>query len=289
MTISNDGAPIYGIDGTALSHLEVEVPYFDLAKQGLADFYRCHTENGQGAYIDVEEVERPTLLHLYLYLLGVYCQGWDPEDVTEGYQQVLGSESNYTADCYRDILGKEPWNDIGEFLTLNITGGPTSLYMQQFWGHDENLMYFRNHVYPLMGPGWGSTADYILLKDGDIIDLAMFSNWEFWNYGAFACFDADAYSLKPGEALTFKTQKYDTRSVADGGSESVQPVEGLAVYLCDTNWNRLKLLPPEDGNAYQYVFDKPGDYYLLAVDPNAGTSSACYAPATARVHVSAAG
>lgn len=289
VTISNDGAPIYGIDGTALSHLEVEVPYFDLAKQGLAGFYRCHTENGQGAYIDEEVVERPTLLHLYLYLLGVYCQGWDPEDVTEGYQQVLGSKSNYTADCYRDILGKEPWNDIGEFLTLNITGGPTSLYMQQFWGHDENLMYFRNHVYPLMGPGWGSTADYILLKDGDIIDLAMFSNWEFWNYGAFACFDADAYSLTAGETLTFKTQKYDTRSVADGGSESVQPVEGLAVYLCDTNWNRLAMLPPEDGNAYQYVFDKPGDYYLLAVDPNAGTSSACYAPATARVHVSAAG
>lgn len=117
----------------------------------------------------------------------------------------------------------------------------------------------------------------------------MFSNWEFWNYGAFACFDADAYSLTAGETLTFKTQKYDTRSVADGGSESVQPVEGLAVYLCDTNWNRLAMLPPEDGNAYQYVFDKPGDYYLLAVDPNAGTSSACYAPATARVSVSAAG
>lgn len=55
---------------------------------------------------------------------------------------------------------------------LNITGSATSMYMQQFWGHDENLMYYRNHVYPLMGPGWGSTADYILLSDGDTIDVA---------------------------------------------------------------------------------------------------------------------
>ncbi len=288
VTISNDGAPIYGIDGTALSHLKVEVPYFDLRVQGLAGFYRYHTENGQGAYVDEDVVERPTLLHLYLYLLGVYCQGWDPEDVTTGAKQIFGSESNYTADDYKDLLGNGPWDKIGEFKTLNITGGPTSLYMQQFWGHDENLMYYRNHVYPLMGPGWGSTADYILLTDGDTIDLAMFSNWSFWQYGAFACFDEDEYDLSAGETLTFKTQKYDTKSVADGGSESTQPVEGMDVYIYGKDWNQIERVN-SDSSEFQYVFDKPGDYYLLAVDPKAGTNDACYAPATARVHVSAAG
>ena len=30
VTISNDGIPIAGDDGTALSHLKVTVPYFDL-------------------------------------------------------------------------------------------------------------------------------------------------------------------------------------------------------------------------------------------------------------------
>ena len=287
VTVSNDGAPIYGIDGTPLAHLEVTVPYFGLENQGLEEFYRYHTGNGRGGYVDDVVVERPTLLHLYLYLLGVYCQGYSPEEVTAGSQRIPGSPSNYTEEYYHDLLGYEPWRGIGsDYLTLNITGSPTSLYMQNFWGHDENLMYYRNHVYPLMGPGWGSTADYILLNEGDTIDLAMFSNWSFWNYGAFACFDADKYTISAGETLTFYTQKYDTKSVAEGGGESIQPIEGLDVYLCDKDWNRIEMLSPEDGNEYQYQIDAPGDYYLLAVDPSAGTSDACYAPATARLYVS---
>lgn len=286
VTISNDGVPIYGIDNTPLAHLKVEVPYFDLESQGLEDFHRYHTENGQGSYVDEDIVERPTLLHLYLYLLGVYCQGYDPDDVISGTKIIPGSESNYTENEYHDLLEKKPWSGIGGiYLTLNITGSATSLYMQNFWGHDENLMYYRNHVYPLMGPGWGSTADYILLSDGDVIDLAMFSNWSFWQNGAFACFDQDAYTLTAGETLTFYTQKYDTRSVAEGGTESIQPIEGLDVYLCDEDWNQIQKLPAASGNEYQCQIDEPGDYYLLAVDPNAGTSDACYAPATARVHV----
>ena len=68
VTVSNDGVPIYGVDGTPMAHLQVEVPYFDLESQGLAEFYRYHTENGQGggSYIDNGVVERPTVLHLYL-------------------------------------------------------------------------------------------------------------------------------------------------------------------------------------------------------------------------------
>ena len=35
VTLSNDGIPIEGTDGTALSHLKVTVPYFDLGLYGL--------------------------------------------------------------------------------------------------------------------------------------------------------------------------------------------------------------------------------------------------------------
>ena len=103
------------------------------------------------------------------------------------------------------------------------------MYMETFWGHDQNLMYYRNHVYPLMGPGWGSTADYILLSDNDTVDLAMFSNWEFWTKGAFAAFDKDEYSVTAGSALAFQTLKYDTQSVADGGTEQFDPISGLGL------------------------------------------------------------
>ena len=287
VTVSNDGVPIYGVDGTPIAHLEVEVPYFDLESQGLAEFYRYHTENGQGggSYIDNVVVERPTVLHLYLYLLGVYCKGYTPKEVTSGTKKVVDGQNDRYREVY-DILGKQTASWTGPALT--ISGSATSMYMRNFWGHDENLMYYRNHVYPLMGPGWGATADYILLSDGDTIDVALFTDWSFWSDGgAFTCFDKDEYTVKAGETLTFNTLKYETKSVADGGSESFQPIAGMTVYLYDDQWTQLTEIPAdESGDAFQYVIDQPGTYYLLAVDPKAGSDAARLAPATARLRVS---
>ena len=284
VTISSDGVPIVGHDGTVLSHLEVNVPYFDLGNQDLADFYRYGTENGSGSYIDDQVVKRPTALHLYLYMIGVYYLGLEPEQVTTGEVKIFG----------HDGVGDGVWNMRSELayedtsLALNITGSATSMYMQQFWGHDENLMYYRNHVYPLMSAGWGSTADYVLLSDDDTIDLAMFSNWSFWSDGgAFACFDQDAYSVQPGKSIRFSTMKYDTKSVADGGTEQTEPITGLTVAVYDKDWTLVETVEPTmaDGSDYTYTFATEGTYYLLAMDPNAGTSDARKAPATAKVTV----
>ena len=282
VTVSNDGIPLVGNDGTVLSHLELDLPYFDLDKQKLSDFYRYHTENGQGGYVDDQVVKRPTALHLYLYLLGVYYLGLTPEQVINGEEIINGHDGGVGV---TDMTGKQPYDDSS--LALNITGSATSMYMQQFWGHDENLMYYRNHVYPLMSAGWGATADYVLLSDGDTIDVAMFSNWSFWQSGAFAAFDRDSYAVRPGGSLTVQTQKYDTRSVADGGTESFEPITGLTVKVYDADWREVGEVAAHsgDGSSYTYTFEKEGTYYLLATDPNAGTEDACYAPATARVTV----
>ena len=175
-------------------------------------------------------------------------------------------------------------------VALNLTGTATSMYMETFWGHDQNLMYYRNHVYPLMGPGWGSTADYILLSDNDTVDLAMFSNWEFWTKGAFAAFDKDEYSVTAGSVLAFQTLKYDTQSVADGGTEQFDPISGLDVRVYDENWKEVaQLAERDDKGNYAYTFRKAGTYYLLAKDPTAGTNDSCYAPATATVTVTGGG
>mgnify|MGYP002516258708 CR=1 FL=1 len=283
VTISSDGVPILGNEGTVLSHLEVNVPYFDLENQGLSDFYRYHTETGSGGYVDDRVVRRPTALHLYLYMIGVYYLGLEPEQVTSGQVKIVGHDG--VGSGVENMLGKTAYEDTS--LALNITGSATSLYMQQFWGHDENLMYYRNHVYPLMSAGWGSTADYVLLSDDDTIDLAMFSNWEFWTKGAFACFDLDEYSAQPGGTVSFSTMKYDTKSVADGGTEQTDPITGLTVAVYDENWKWVDDVEPtaEGGSDYTYTFATAGTYYLLAMDPNAGTSDSCYAPATAKVTV----
>ena len=285
VTVSNDGIPLMGNEGTVLSHLELDVPYFDLAKQDLSDFYRYHTENGQGGYVDDQVVKRPTALHLYLYLLGVYYLGLTPEQVINGDEIIKGHDGGVGV---TDMNGGQPYDD--KSLALNITGSATSMYMQQFWGHDENLMYYRNHVYPLMSAGWGATADYVLLSDGDTIDVAMFSNWSFWQSGAFAAFDRDSYTVRPGGSLTVQTLKYDTRSVADGGTESFEPITGLTVKVYDADWREVGEVAAHsgDGSSYTYTFEKEGTYYLLATDPNAGTEDACYAPATARVTVGGA-
>ena len=281
VTISSDGAPIIGKDdgGTILSHLEVKVPYFPLSLYGLDDFNRYHTENGSGSYTDNEIVQRPTLLHLYIYMLERYYLGVAEKDCGKGTSGLL--EFTGSGEGVNDMLGGS-YEDTRNALL--ISGSATSMYMQNFWGHDENLMYYRNHVYPLMSAGWGSTADYILLSDNDTIDLAMFSNWSFWTYGAFARFDKDDYTAKVGEKITFETQKYDTKSVSDGGTESFEPITGLNVKLYNENWEQQQELTSEGSS---YTLDtaslKAGTYYLLGYDPNYGTENACYAPATAKV------
>ena len=281
VTISSDGAPIIGKDdgGTILSHLEVKVPYFPLSLYGLDDFNRYHTENGSGSYTDNEIVQRPTLLHLYIYMLERYYLGVAEKDCGKGTSGLL--EFTGSGEGVNDMLG-DSYKDTRNALL--ISGSATSMYMQNFWGHGENLMYYRNHVYPLMSAGWGSTADYILLSDNDTIDLAMFSNWSFWPYGAFARFDKDDYTAKVGEKITFETQKYDTKSVSDGGTESFEPITGLNVKLYNENWEQQQELTSEGSS---YTLDtaslKAGTYYLLGYDPNYGTGDACYAPATAKV------
>ena len=284
VTISSDGAPIIGKDdgGTILSHLEVKVPYFPLSLYGLDDFNRYHTENGSGSYTDNEIVQRPTLLHLYIYMLERYYLGVAEKDCGKGTSGLL--EFTGSGEGVNDMLGGSYKDTLNALL---ISGSATSMYMQNFWGHDENLMYYRNHVYPLMSAGWGSTADYILLSDNDTIDLAMFSNWSFWTYGAFARFDKDDYTAKVGEKITFETQKYDTKSVSDGGTESFEPITGLNVKLYNENWEQQQELTSEGSS---YTLDtaslKAGTYYLLGYDPNYGTENACYAPATAKIVLS---
>ena len=283
VTISSDGVPIVGNEGTVISHLEVNVPYFDLGLYGLSDYYRYGTENGSGSYVNDKIIMRPTALHLYLYMIGVYYLGYTPKEVITGQAEIVGAEGGRGVE---NMLGGTAYEDTS--LALELTGSATSMYMQQFWGHDENLMYYRNHVYPLMSAGWGSTADYVLLSDDDTIDLAMFSNWSFWSDGgAFACFDQDAYSVQPGKSIRFSTMKYDTKSVADGGTEQTEPITGLTVAVYDKDWTLVDTVEPTmaDGSDYTYTFATEGTYYLLAMDPNAGTSDARKAPATAKVTV----
>lgn len=303
-TVSSDGVPLIGndADSTVLSHLEVTVPYFDLERYDLENFYRYATENGQGGYIGDTVIERPTAMHLFIYLLERYYLGLPESDCGTG-----ASVSELFGTCRDD----EVFNMFGETAyeawcaPLEYTGGATSTYMHNFWGHDENLMYYRNHRYPLMSPGWGSTSDYILLSDGDAIDLAMFTNWNFYTHGAFCC-TGEADSTRPtehlsvvqGETLSFTGLKYGTQSVAEGGTDGFVPLtaDDGVYYVCyDADWENTEVQPEaafEMGEG-RYILDTaelaPGLYHLVGFDPNCGTNEACMAPATVTLCVQARG
>ena len=62
-----------------------------------------------------------------------------------------------------------------------------------------------------MSSGWGATSDYMLLSDGDVIDVAMFTDWGFYHTGYFASFEEDCYEVEEGGSrLTVKTRQWRT-------------------------------------------------------------------------------
>ena len=284
VNISNDGMPLGTEDGTVLANLEVTVPYFDLGLYGMEQYNRYGTENGKGPYVNDTVIRRPTGLHLYIYLLERYYMGLPEEQCCLGTSGVL----QYAQE--REILymtGELAYNSSGK-SALTISGGATSIYMTNFWGHDENLMYFRNHCYPYMSAGWGATSDYILLSDGDSWDVAMFTNWNFHQTGYFTSFDQDCYTVAQGGGkLTVKTQKWGTTAAAKD-FEAVNGSEGLGIYLYNSQWQEIAT-PSYDSNTSNVITvdvpEEDGVYYLLAMDPNVASSSAKIAPAAARIVV----
>ena len=279
VTISNDGIPLMGADGTVLANLDVTIPYFDLADYGLSKYYRYGTEFGWGSYNDDELIERPTALHAYIYIIERYYMGLPASQCGKGTSGILDYKKK-TDVLYMD--GGIAYNS-GRTVALNPTGSATSLYMKQFWGHDENLMYFRNHEYPLMGKGWGSTCDYILLSDGDRLDVAMFTNWDFYKDGGFNQFSQDVYSIAQGDTVTTSAFKAGTSAAENGESPELEAISGLNVAVYDADWNKVADVTGD--GTYSYTFDKAGTYYLMATDTGAKTTAAHYAPATAKVTV----
>ena len=279
VTISCDGYPIVTENGTTVAHLEVEVPYFDLGLYGLEDYRRYGTDNGMGSYTTTTVVERPTALHLYIYMLERYYMGLSEEDCGTGASDVL---SYFDATNVYNLNGDVAYSSDGR-AAIGIAGSPTSMYMVNFWGHDENLMYYRNHVYPNMSGGWGATADYILLSDYDTIDLAMFSDWGFWTHGAFNRFDKDTYVVQEGDTLNFNVLKYATTYENAG----FVPQDELDVYIYSSDWKEQYVPDPVGGDysSYSYTFDTAGEYYLLGLDGAAGGENSDNAPATAKVIV----
>ena len=281
VTFSNDGLPLNGNDtgATPLAHLEVDVPYFDLANYGLANYYRYGTAGGQGSYIDTNLIKRPTAMHLFIYMTERYYMGISEELCGKGSSGVT-SYSASTENSYFD--GTPAYTS--SLPAYTVGGNAMSTLMNYIWGHDLNLLYYRNHVYPLMTSELGASSDYILLSDYDTFDFAMFTNQDLMLSVAFISFDEDSYSANEGDSLAFNTLWTEPSSFGGGPSLPEPMTEPVDVAVYDANWTRIATAAGYDG-AYSHTFDKAGTYYLLASDLSGGTEAAIFSPGTAKVVV----
>ena len=148
-SLSNDDAFQTGTSNTVLANVPLKVTYFDLSQYGLEAYN--HHENGK-------LVEEPTVLHLFITALERYGLGLS-----------------------EDACGKGRLTVPSDWLT--VSGGAGHMYMTSFWNHGANLIYDVNGQYPMKADGsMGATADEIVLKDGDFVDVAMFSDASFYTH-----------------------------------------------------------------------------------------------------------
>lgn len=172
LSVSHDASFFKTPEDEVIAFKKITVPYFDLALYGLQQYYFSSETYGKDEDYEGEgnpesDIEpgtaegaygKVTMLHAFIYATEIFYCGIDPEDAGKGYlkeQELVGS----------NIFSPE--------------GSTGSMYIRMFWGMDENFNYYHNYKYPLASEGWGSTADQILLHDGDIVTLGHFSNWSF--------------------------------------------------------------------------------------------------------------
>ncbi|MGI6257831.1 MAG: Ig-like domain-containing protein [Anaerovoracaceae bacterium] len=235
VTMAKDGTFLVGKDSSAteLGAVPFKVGYFDLKQYGLEKYYRYEAASFEegGAYINDTIVKKPTVLHALIRFTEKYY--------LNGEKLTVPSEG------------------------LTVGGNATGMFMNKLFGEDYNMNYYVNHKYPLMGPGWGATADYILLENNDKINVGWFTDPSFWMEGAsFMHFDGVEKTVEVGKPLdsvikgTGYGENYTTVSIAKKG-ESIL-VDG-----------EEKTKSGEDGE-FTLTFDQPGTYYVTSssVSPN---------------------
>ena len=183
----------------------------------------------------------------------------------------------------------------GDFSEVTFTGSPGSSYFQGgLFGQDENLNYYLNGQYPLAGAGWGATSDQIVLEPGDVISLAGFTSWDFYQdsgYGFHYFADSNGamthtYTAEVNEACDIKlikgTKDYEYNSV-------FFDVPDYTVYYGTELYNETGSVTTDGDACASITFPSAGKWYLW-VDGGYGneySESIVSAPGYAEVTVNA--
>ena len=121
------------------------------------------------------------------------------------------------------------------------------MFMTTFWGHHFNLLYYVNHEYPLMRVGWGATADYILLEDGDSVEVQLMPDLQI---NGFHKFDIDEDSVEQGEEIDMTLYKLG-QNLETGSGTTADPLPDYFIrYSMDygKTWKITDIVSDEEGD-----------------------------------------
>ena len=254
------------------------VPYFDLSLYGLERYYYnpyCYVDEN-GNLRGIQQVGTPesaydniTIMHAFIVATELYYYGYDQGQVGKGLSYKASPEAFKQA--------------------ISWSQGAGSSFMD-FWDFGTNLNYYLNYVYPLGYPGWGSTSDQILVKNGDVISIHMITgNASGSRFGFFVVNDTDKkyttsdtidfYEVDQGEKLNLTL--YWTSTTGDYSTGYERMANKELYWIEEGNeeadvrdWNRTdfgnttaaKLITDANGNVtISTVGLEPGTYYLAAL------------------------
>ena len=186
------------------------------------------------------------------------------------------------------ILGLD-WSEV------RFSGGAGSIFFEGglFGYEDANLRYDVNGCYPAID-GWGLTADQIVLSEGDFVNIAHYTSWEFWgdDWSGFHYFTDESgnlehtYNVMPGEELTLGI----VRSYSDwnnGGTPAFAPRDYYYIYYGTAYGAPEGRMTADENGKFDISFDTAGTWYLWA-DGGYGLqygSTIVSAPAFATINV----
>lgn len=265
-SISHDADYVESEIGEIMAFQKMTVPYFDLALYGLEQLYFVSETYGKG---DGATDENPssnlqpgteefangkvTMLHAFIYATEIYYCGIDEKDAGKGFLYEY------------DLLGTE---------ALTITGSTGSIFITSFWGMDLNFNYYHNYEYPLASPGWGSTADQILLHDGDIITLGHFTSYNFHTDSRsvfnFIKAGEDAFTTNAVQGEQIELTAYRAGNGGKYTTAHTPLTNKPGVYCCSADdltamvsqWNYIGDADENGNIIVDTTYMEPGEYYV---------------------------